>query len=311
LAHHTTVVLAGLFLATISFLGVGGDAAATRTGHRSVRSAGCAGRSESAQPASDEHSISVDGSFHEYLERLPTDYRPGKAVSMIVEFHGFGSSALEFAGLTQMPARGSKKGFVVVTPEGPGHTWLLNPLGPDARFVEAVITQVQDSICVDLDHVYAAGFSQGAAFTIFLACAHPGQFAAIATVAVDFRLGCATPLSLLAFHGTADPDVPYQDGGEGLSLPGTKVRGTLLNLSDWAQLDQCLESPILQRMGTDVERRTWPSCAHGTRVILFSLLGGSHTWPGAARSASPLYTTRTISATNLSLDFFARHQRHF
>jgi hypothetical protein len=38
------------------------------------------------------------------------------------------------------------------------------------------------------------------------------------------------------------------------------------------------------------------------------VLGGSHTWPGAARSASPLYTTETISATNLALAFFADHR---
>jgi polyhydroxybutyrate depolymerase len=226
---------------------------------------------------------------------------------MIVEFQGFASTALGMADLTQLPERGSKEGFVVVTPDGPGHTWQLNPHGPDAQYVEAVITQVQDSLCINLNRVYAAGFSQGAAFTILLACAHPGQIAAIVTVAVDFRLGCATPLPLLAFHGTADPAVPYQDGAERLSLPGVKVRGTLLNMSDWAQLDHCRKAPTLQRIGTDVERRMWPSCAHGTQIILYSVLGGGHTWPGSARSASPGYTTQTISATNLAVDFFSRH----
>jgi polyhydroxybutyrate depolymerase len=222
---------------------------------------------------------------------------------MIMEFHGFASSALEFAGLTQMPARGSKRGFVVVTPEGPGQTWH----GTDGQYVEAVIAQVQDSLCIDMNRIYSAGFSEGAAFTILFACAHPDQFAAVATVAFDYRLGCAVPLPVLAFHGTSDPAVPFQDGAEGLSLPGVKVRGTLLNMSDWARLDRCRKAPILQRIGTDVNRRIWPSCAHGTQVILYSVLGGSHAWPGADPSTSPLYATQTISATNLALDFFGRH----
>jgi polyhydroxybutyrate depolymerase len=296
------IALAGLLLATISLVGVGEEAAASSTAHYSVRSSGCARRSAPPQPASGVYSISVDGSTHEYLERLPTDYRPGKTFPMIVEFHGFASSAPEFAGLTQMPERGSKKGFVVVTPEGPGQTWE----GPDAEYVEAVITQVQGSLCIDLGRVYAAGFSEGAAFTILLACTHPGQIAAIATVSVDFRLGCDTPLPMLAFHGTDDPVVPYQNGAEGLSLPGVKVRGTLLNMSDWAQLDHCRKSPTLRRIGTDVERRIWPSCAHGIQIVLYSVLGGGHTWPGAARSASTGYTTPTISATNLAVEFFSR-----
>ncbi len=98
------------------------------------------------------------------------------------------------ATLTQMPTRGAAKGFVVVTPAGPNHTWQLNGRGSDAHYVEAVLDQVEKVLCIDLDRVYAAGFSQGAAFTILFTCAHPGQMAAIATVAVEFQLGCSTPI---------------------------------------------------------------------------------------------------------------------
>ncbi len=112
----------------------------------------------------------------------------------------------------------------------------------------------------------------------------------------------------MAFHGTSDPAVPYANGAIGLSLPGIKVRGTLLNMGDWAMLDRCRSVPIVRDIGTDVVRRVWPSCARGNQVILYTVLGGSHTWPGAAKSASPLHTTETISATNLSLRFFAQHR---
>jgi poly(3-hydroxybutyrate) depolymerase len=56
-------------------------------------------------------------------------------------------------------------------------------------------------------------------------------------------------MPILAFHGgPKDPEVPYQNGAVGLSLPGVKVRGTQLNMGDWARLDTCrpraVTSPI-------------------------------------------------------------------
>jgi polyhydroxybutyrate depolymerase len=251
------------------------------------------------------HTITVGGSVHTYLEQVPSRPHRDAPAPLVFVFHGYASSALGMAALTQMPMRGSRRGFVVVTPDGPGHTWQLSGTGSDAQYVEALLAQVEDSSCIDMDRVYAAGFSQGAAFTILLACAHPGQLAAIATVSVEFRLGCSTPLPLLAFHGTADPAVPYRNGAVGLSLPGVKVRGTLLNMSDWARLDRCRQVPVVRRIGPDVSRREWQSCAHGAHVMLYTVLGGGHTWPGASRSASPMYTTETISATDLALAFFA------
>jgi polyhydroxybutyrate depolymerase len=306
----TAALIAVVLLATSTPSAPSGAAMSRGAGH-GPRSVGCEAHPANTPPPQETHTITVNGSTHSYLERLPAGARPGKAAPMLVEFHGYGGTAAGMAALTHLPEQGSMRGFVVVTPDGPGHTWQLSGSGTDAQYVEAVITQVQDSSCIDLNRVYATGFSQGAAFTILLACAHRGEFAAIATVAVEFRLGCATPLSLLAFHGTADPAVPYPNGAVGLSLPGVKVRGTLLNMGDWARLDDCRSVPTLHRLPPDVERRAWTSCARGAQVVLYSVQGGGHTWPGAARRASPMYTTQTISATRLVLAFFARHpQRH-
>ena len=305
------IVATGLLLSGLAEVGVNGESGAVvrATAHAPVRSAGCRAHQAAPPPAGGLQTMTVNGSSYHYRLALPAHPGRGRALPMIVEFQGYGSTALGMATLTQLPDRGARRGFVVVTPEGPGHTWQLSGRGSDARYVEAVMARVQASVCVDLGRVYAAGFSQGAAFTILLSCAHPRQMAAIATVAVEFRLGCATPQPLLAFHGTSDPAVPYENGAMGLSLPGVKVRGTLLNMGDWAQLDRCRSVPTLRRLGSDVQRTVWPSCAGGAEVILYTVLGGGHTWPGALRSASPMYTTETISATNLALSFFARHRR--
>ena len=68
--------------------------------------------------------------------------------------------------------------------------------------------------------LFAVGFSAGAAFTIVYACARPTLITAIATVAVEFQLGCTRPMSIMAFHGTDDPLVPYRNGAMGSRSPG-------------------------------------------------------------------------------------------
>jgi polyhydroxybutyrate depolymerase len=110
----------------------------------------------------------------------------------------------------------------------------------------------------------------------------------------------------MAFHGTKDPLVPYQNGAVGLSLPGIRVRGTERNMSDWARLDHCRSVPIAERLGSQVHRQQWTDCVHGTSVELYSIIGGGHSWPGADPSQAVGLTTQQVSATKQILMFFDR-----
>ena len=148
-------------------------------------------------------------------------------------------------------------GTIVVAPDGAGRTWQLDAHGTDATFIDALVDRLASTSCVDLHRVYAAGFSAGAAFTVLYSCARPDRIAAIATVAADFQLGCHRPMPIIAFHGTKDPAVPFVNGGVGASLPGVKVRGTELNLRDWAALDHCTPTPLSQVLGSEVTRQIW------------------------------------------------------
>jgi polyhydroxybutyrate depolymerase len=270
-------------------------------------SAGCAAPTARPPRGDVSRQVPSGGVVHPYLLAVPPGDQPRRARPLVLLFHGFASNAREFAALTKMPVVGPARGYIVVTPEGPNHTWQLSGSGSDAKFVDDIVATLTRTLCVDLHRVYAAGFSQGAAFTIFYSCARPGRIAAFATVAVDFQLGCKQPVPYLAFHGTDDPAVPYRDGAVGVSLPGA-VRGTLLNLGDWARLDRCGAKPAIRRVGTEVTLRTWPHCTGTTAVELYTIEKGSHTWPGANPAASPLYTTKQIDATNLMLTFFTGHR---
>lgn len=223
--------------------------------------------------------------------------------------HGFNSSAENFGEVTRLPEAGPASGAIVVMPDGAGtpKSWATAGQGRDADFIDVLLDEVTATHCVDLDRVFMTGFSAGSAFTIAYACAHQDRIAAIATGAVEFQLGCKEPMPIIAFHGTTDPAVPYEDGAIGMSLPGVKVRGTELNMGDWAKLDGCSPAPTVTDVGTEVTRRVWSGCAPGTDVELYSVIGGGHTWPGADPAKGLGLTTQQVDATKELLRFFAAH----
>src|SRR6185369_1430495 len=113
--------------------------------------------------------------------------------------------------------------------------------------------------------------SNGAMFSTLLACRLPGRLAAIAPVAgvnVTRVCGRATPrVSVLAFHGTADPVVPYPGGpllGGSLPLLGD-IEATPVDdvVARWAAFDGCASSPEQTTVAADVARMSYPKCANG------------------------------------------------
>ena len=257
----------------------------------------------------------VDGVSRSYRLAVPSRRHLSSPTPLILLFHGSGSNAVQTSLYTQMPVRGARAGFLVATPDGIGGRWdLTAPDGhsADLDFVTSLIATLSDRYCVDRSRVDAAGISLGSEFSAVVGCTSADRIAAIGLVAADFPLRpCRSPLPLIAFHGTADPIVPYQHGGLGLFLPGVPVAGTEADLASWARLNRCRPVPRIRSIGTMVVRRTWPGCQAGSEVVLYTVLGGGHTWPGSpvtlsAGTFGP--TTQQIDATGLMLRFFAQHR---
>jgi polyhydroxybutyrate depolymerase len=276
--------------------------------HRVAPSAGCRRSSHAplAGGAGQSKSLVTPTASGTYL--LSTPRRNARPAPLILLFYGFASNPSQFTSLTNLPERGAKAGAIVAVPHTqPGETeWQFNGNGTDAAFVHALVTTLEGSFCIDRAAVFAAGFSAGAAFTIAYSCSHEAQIRAIATVAVDFQLGCTSPMPIMAFHGTKDPLVPYRNGAMGASLPGVKVRGTQLNMGDWARLDHCRSQSSRARIGSEVIHQQWPACEDGASVSLFTIVGGGHTWPGADPTKGFGLTTQQVSATTRILAFFRR-----
>ena len=59
-----------------------------------------------------------------------------------------------------------------------------------------------------------------------------------------------------------------------------------------------------------MSRRTWSGCQDGADTISYSIIGGGHTWPGAAIDLKQYgLTTHQIDATTTIWDFFEQHRR--
>jgi len=292
--------------------GVAGVSGATKPVDRAEPSSGCGGAPTGVVPAGEERtgSLEVGAVSGSYQLSVPRAYRWRRPTPLILLFYGFGSDPAQFSALTHLPSRGSSDGYLVAVPhtQSGESEWQFSGHGTDATFVDGLVGSLERRYCVDRSAVFAVGFSAGAAFTIAYSCAHERQIAAIATVAVEFQLGCTRPMSLLAFHGTDDPLVPYRNGAIGLSLPGVKVRGTQLNMGDWARLDHCRAGSRRMAVGSQVVRQQWSGCVDRTMVVLYTVLGGGHSWPGADPAEAIGLTTQEISATAQTLAFFRRLQ---
>ena len=259
-------------------------------------------------------SLRVGDLTRSYRLAVPQGYRSSSPTPLILLFHGSGSDALEMSIYTQMPKRASHLGYLVATPDAVAKQWQLsvpNAHTADLAFVSALIANLSSRYCVDPSRIYAAGFSLGSEFSAIAACTGANRIAAIGLASAEYLLQpCTGPLPVIAFHGTADPLVAYPTGGVGSSLPGVHVPGVVSNMAGWAQLDGCKPVPTVTQLDSMVVRRAWP-CQRTSQVLLYTVTGGGHSWPGSPITLPVAIfgaTTRQIDTTGLMLRFFA-HQR--
>jgi polyhydroxybutyrate depolymerase len=92
----------------------------------------------------------------------------------------------------------------------------------DLSFVDQLLDELEDSLCIDPDRLYATGLGNGAMFVHRLGCDMADRFAAIAPVAGTLAKGfnCAPDgsvhISVMHLHGDRDGAYPA-DGSESVS----------------------------------------------------------------------------------------------
>jgi polyhydroxybutyrate depolymerase len=277
-----------------------------------VHAAGCT-PTRAKPPARPSYTINVKGVPRTYRLALPKEYDGTKAAPMVLLFHGWNSSAAEFDKETGFDTMGAARGYIVVSPDGSSNpkTWNFIPgvsgsAADDFGYVKALVADLQTRLCIDKDHIYAAGHSAGSAFVGFLVCKPPYPFAGVAMVEASIPSSCPANVtySVLSIHGTADVAVPYNGGtGQGQTVPIPPVKKTI---TSFAARDACVVRPAVDRPAPSVERLTYPRCANGDAVALISLVGANHPWAGGlqAKALERNVPAAQFSASTAILDFF-------
>lgn len=274
--------------------------------------------------------LASGGTARCYLVHIPPNHDPAQPTAVVLSLHGFASNPEGQQYLSGWSALADEQGFVAVYPQG--SAWPLRwNAGPglnvkdadDVQFLRDVLADLETLIALDWARIYINGMSNGAGMAHRAACESAEVFAATGLVAgayVDLPEGCtpSRPMPVIAFHGTQDPLAAYHGLTRQTSFP--RWISPLLDVSpearitfpavetfiqEWAARNGCTVVEPLPTSG-EVRGVRHSGCSANAEVLLYTIAGGGHTWPGGA----PTYigkTSRDIDATQTMWVFFQDH----
>ena len=262
--------------------------------------------------------IVSSGKTREYFLYVPRNYDRTKPTPLVISMHGAGGWPVQQRDLSLWNDLADREGFLVVYPSGMTgrgpRTWRVGRnFQTDVRFISDLIDKLQADFNIDPSRIYANGISNGGGMSFVLSCRLSERIAAVGMVGAAQTLPwswCTNdkPMPVIAFHGTADPMMPY-DGGTSWVADGTFPSVSAF-MAKWARRNRCEPAAVESSVTPDVERREYQHCADGADVVLYTIRGGGHTWPGG--QVLPEWftgpTNLSVSATNEMWAFFREHR---
>ncbi|MBN2103156.1 T9SS type A sorting domain-containing protein [bacterium] len=248
-----------------------------------------------------------DGLDRTYLCHVSSQYDGSTSVPLVIALHNAYGSAAGFQSMTGFSAEADSSGFIVVYPNGTGRPQFWNAGGccgsaienqiDDVGFISVLIDTLLENYHIDINRIYAAGFSNGSIFTFRLAAELSQKIAAIGAVAGPMMLDDIhpeKPVPIIYFHALDDTGVPFEGGaGSGYMFPSV---GSVIH--QWIEINGCDTDPdtILNLDGA--VGLHW--CAGNTHadIVQYTRPTGGHSWPG---SNTP------TAATKLIWEFFNEH----
>ena len=264
-------------------------------------------------------SITHDGIERDYILYVPEIYDGSTAVPLVLNFHGFGSSASQQMFYGDFRDIADTEGFLLVHPEGTtfigNQFWNVGFPGisstiDDVGFTEALIDELATLYTIDLDRVYATGMSNGGFMSFLLACQLSEKIAAVASVTGSMTqdtfndCNAQLPTPVLQIHGTEDDVVLYNENN--LSLPIPDV------ISYWVDHNNCETTPTTTTLpdvdvsdGSTIEYSVYEDGDNGITTEHMKVIGGGHTWPGSILNSAG--TNQDIDASMEIWLFFSRY----
>ena len=259
------------------------------------------------------------GQQREYLLHVPKSYDRKRPTPLVISMHGAAMWGAAQEETSQWSAVAESEGFIVVYPSGAGgdgpRIWHAEGgagLAKDVKFISDLIDTLEAAYNIDPARIYANGLSNGGGMAFVLSCTLSDRIAAVGMVAAAQMLPfewCTDrrAVPMIAFHGTADHQVPYRGGRTWVAPAYFPDVATWV--ANWARRNRCEPVPRDSEVATDVTRRAYSNCAHDAAVVLYTVHGGGHSWPGGKPlpewSAGP--TSSGIDASSQMWAFFREH----
>jgi polyhydroxybutyrate depolymerase len=288
------------------------------------------------------NSILFDNLKRTFNIHIPSFYAKSDKLPLLIALHGRGGNGESMILITRngFNKLADKEGFIVVYPDGIEQNWNDGRMDEEANdrahkeniddvgFISSLIDYMINNYNIDPKRVYVTGISNGAIMAYRLACELSDKIAAIAPVDgnIPYQLlnvcSPSQPVSILAINNVNDPMVPYE-GGEIFGHFHRVKLGIVLSVNQsigfWVNRDMCSHEAIVVEEpdrdpedGTRVKRTEYLNGINGTEVILYSVEGGGHTWPGGFQYL-PVWiigkTSRDFDANVVIWSFFKKHSR--
>ena len=237
--------------------------------------------------------FSKDGLAREFYIYVPNGYSEYiSPVSLLFSLHGGGDYAesnMQYSGFKE---HADTDTFILVYPQGAyyddkGTTgWNTEDGGVnDVAFIESIIDWTGDNYNVQLNEVYAAGFSNGGFMAYHLACYLSSKIAAIAPVAGlmgNYTYDTCSPLHstpLAHIHGLQD-DVISINGGDDFR-PLEDNGDTTGVITYWQAYNQCTEfsqEPLYDGEDSIGTVSKWTNCSNGADINYWTVSNQGHEW---------------------------------
>lgn len=264
--------------------------------------------------------IVSSGQDRRYLLYVPTSYNPARPTPLVISIHGFAEWPAHQSQISGWNHLADEYGFIVVYPSGTGFPKRWRASGQaegsgdpmvDVLFISHLIDELGRRYNIDRARVYANGLSNGGGLAYMLGCALSDRIAAVGSVSGAYvypldECNPSRPVPMIAFHGTGDSIVPYTGG------PSREFGVSFPVIPNWmaarAKINGCDESPADLPASGEVSGIRYSGCAQEADVVLYTIRGGGHAWPGG--DPMPVWivghTTQDIDATRVMWEFFRR-----
>jgi polyhydroxybutyrate depolymerase len=261
-------------------------------------------------------SFEFEGRTRKYEVYLPQNFHANMPV--VFAIHGYTGSINSIKDRSKMHEIADTMGIITVYPQSASISWNTGEKKPwfasmydttvsDVGFFSVLIDTLYSHYNIDLNRVYACGFSSGGEMSFRLITDLGYRFAAAASVSgllneVIGNVKPIRPFPIIQIHGTADPLQTYED-------PPYNLWSMEKTLNFWIENNECTSQADTITLpdknpndGSTVEKISYTNCSGDTKVIHYKVLEGGHSWPGSPGA------NQDFNATVEILNFFNEYE---